>query len=904
MMQPAPETENHPLHALFHPRAVAVIGATPKEGSIGRAIVRNLIGSPFGGTVYPVNPNYKNVLGIRAYPEISAVPEPVDLAVIAVRAPNVPAIVRKCVAAGVKGALILAAGFRETGEEGRRLERDILRDAHAGNMRILGPNSFGIMNPLSGLNATFAPAMVQPGSVGFISQSGALNMAVLDWSIRMKVGFSAFLCAGSMTDVGWGDLISYLGEDMHTRSIVVFMESLEDAQSFMCAARRVSQRKPIIVLKGGETAAAERAVTSHVGALAGSNQVFDAAFRRSGVLRVRDIESLFRMAEVLNLQPRPRGPRLSILTNAGGLGVLATDALLKAGAELAPIPEETDKALSTVLPPHWSHANPVNVFSDADLERYAKTIEIAANNPDTDGLLLVLTPQAMIDVPQTLARLTNLKLPHNKPILASLMGGVGYEESEKILKEAGIPSFPYPDTAARIFYYMWRYAYNLRGLYETPVPLRGVQAAKVDRDRAGRVIADARDAGRTVLSEYESKQLLTAYGISVVDTHLAHDEEEAVAAATRIGYPVVVKVHSHTIVHKATARAVRLHLQTETQVRQAYRAIARLVAAEDFAGVTVQPMATEYGLELILGSAVDPQFGPVLLFGAGGNLVEVLRDRAVGLPPLNTTLALRMIEQTRIFEAIQGGGSGYGVKPEDIQRMLVRLSQLVIDLPRVKEIDINPVLLSADGARALDALVILHDHDVPDAQLPRPVIRPYPDQYVSETTLRDGAAVTFRPIRAEDEPAMVDFHEHLSDDTVYYRYLVPMPLSRRVAHSRLAGTCFVDYHQEIGLLAVKDEGSPQAEILAVGRVSRLVGGSNGEFAIVVRDDYQGQGLGKTLLQRLIDIGRQEGYTQLRGTILPENRRMQELCRRLGFRIEQPSGDDVCAVFDYKPGEGG
>jgi acetyltransferase len=891
-------TERHPLHALFNPRAVAVIGASPREHSIGRALMHNLIANPFGGTVYPVNPKYRNVLGIRAYPAVADVPEPIDLAVVAVNARNVPGVIRECAAAGVKGALILSAGFREIGEEGLRLEQEVLAEARRGGMRILGPNSFGIMNPLSGLNATFAPAMVQPGSVGFISQSGALNMAVLDWSIRMKVGFSAFLCAGSMADTGWGDLIAFLGEDLRTRSIVIYMESIEDARGFLCAARRVAQKKPIIVLKGGENEAALRAAESHVGALAGSNQVFDAAFRRSGVLRVRDIESLFRMADVLNLQPRPKGDRLTILTNAGGLGILATDALLNTGATLAPLAPETEDALAAVLPPHWSRENPINVFSDADLERYAKTLEIAANNPESDGTLIVLTAQAMIDIPQTAARLKSLKLPRNKPVLASLMGGVGMEESEAIFREAGIPTFTYPDTAARIFNYMWRYAYNLRGLYETPAPLRGDQAARIDRDKARGIIGAAQAAGRSQLSESESKQLLQAYDIPVVETCFTNSENEAVSIARRIGFPVAVKLHSHTIVHKAGARGVKLYLQSEADVRQAFRAIARAVPQSDFQGVTVQPMIREDGHEIILGSTVDPQFGPVILFGAGGRLVQVLRDRAVGLPPLNASLALRVMEQTRIIQALREGCGGRPIKLEPLQRIMVRLSELIIEIPRIREIDINPLLVTPERILALDAFVALHGPDVPDEALPRPVIRPYPTEYVGTLTARDGSVFALRPIRAEDEPEMVRFHEALSSDTVYYRFLAPVPLQHRVDHDRLAGTCFIDYQQEIGLVAVRNTAAGREEIVAVGRVSRLSCGDDAEFAIVVRDDLQGCGLGKVFLQRLIEVGRREGYRHLIGNVLHENRRMQELCRRLGFRLETPPGDDVRAVFAY------
>lgn len=891
--------ERNPLRPLFAPKSVAVVGASERPGSIGRAVVQNLISSPFGGTVYPVNQNRRSVLGIHAYPRIADVPECVDLAVIATPARTVPDIIAECCTAGVRGAVIISAGFRERGGAGLELEGRILAEAKRVGMHVLGPNSFGIMNPVSGLNATFAHAMVRPGSVGFISQSGALNMAVLDWSLRANVGFSTFLCAGSMTELGWGDLIHYLGDDIRTRSIVIYMETIDDAKSFLSAARRVSLKKPIIVVKGGETEAAARAAASHTGALVASDHVFEAAFRRSGVLRVRDIESLFRMAEVLGLQPRPKGPRLTIIANAGGLGILATDALLNSGAELATLSEATIAALDEALPPHWSHNNPINVFNDADLERYARTIEIAANNPESDGLLLVLTPQAKIDPTQTAERLKTLNLPADKPILACLMGGVALASSEAILKQMGIPSFPYPDIAARVFYYMWRYTYNLRGLYETPGPQS--EDYVPDRSSANDLIAEARESGHTVLSEYKAKQLLNAYGIPTVETRLAETEDEAVAAAAEIGYPVVLKLHSPTVLHRSRLGGVKLHIGHESEVRTEYRALSRQFGDGVFGGVTVQPMVRAPGYEIIVGSTVDPQFGPVILFGAGGSLVEVFRDRAVALPPLNPMLAQRLMEQTRIYKALKGSGLQQPVDLARLAQVLTRFSRLVLDHPRIKEIDINPILVGPDILLALDAAVILHDEPVADEALPKPVIRPYPSEYISQIEVK-GAPLTLRPIRPEDEPLMVKLHESLSDDTVYYRFLVPVPLSVRVRHETLASTCSIDYGEDMGIVAERihpESGEP--EIIAVGRLSRIHGSKTAEFAIVVCDHCQGLGLGRILLQRLLDIGRAEGHEQIIGNILPENRRMIDLCIKLGFKIFKRPGEEVIAVYKITRG---
>ncbi|MEW6498184.1 MAG: CoA-binding protein, partial [Cyanobacteriota bacterium] len=464
--------ERQPLDAIFAPKNVAVIGATEKAGSVGRTLLWNLISNPFGGTVFPVNPKRPSVLGIKAYPTIAAVPELVDLAVIVTPAQTVPGVIEECVDAGVKGAIIISAGFKEVGEKGIQLEQQILEKARQGNMRIIGPNCLGVMSPISGLNATFGSAMARPGSVGFVSQSGALCTSILDWSFRENVGFSAFISIGSMLDVNWGDLIHYLGDDPATRSIVIYMESIGDARSFLSAAREVALTKPIIVIKAGRTEAAAAAAASHTGALTGSDEVLEAAFRRCGVLRVKTIDDLFNMAEVLEKQPRPKGKRLTILTNAGGPGVLATDALISQGGELAILSPETIEELNQILPPHWSHGNPIDILGDADPERYAQAIATALKDANSDGLLVILTPQSMTDPNQTAKRfvetLQESSLP-TKPILASWMGGAEVTGAEMMLNNAKIFTLPFPDIAAQVFNYMWRYSYNLRGLYETPI---------------------------------------------------------------------------------------------------------------------------------------------------------------------------------------------------------------------------------------------------------------------------------------------------------------------------------------------------------------------------------------------------------------------------------------------------
>lgn len=891
------------LDAIFRPRSVAVIGASERPGSVGRTLLWNLISNPFGGTVYPVNPKRTNVLGIRAYPSVKDIPEPVDLAVIATPAPTVPGVVQECVEAGVKGAVIISAGFKEIGEEGRRLEEQILTIARKGGMRIIGPNCLGVMRPVTGLNATFASTMARPGTVGFISQSGALLTSILDWSLEENVGFSAFISIGSMLDVGWGDLIYYLGSDPYTKSIILYMESIGDARSFLSAAREVALQKPIIVIKAGRTEEAARAALSHTGSLAGSDEVLSAAFRRTGVLRVDSIADLFYMAEVLAKQPRPEGPRLTILTNAGGAGVLATDALVQGGGQLAELSEETKKKLDEFLPPHWSHGNPVDILGDADPERYAKALEVTLADENSDGLLVILTPQAMTDPTQTAEQLRRFA-QSRKPILASWMGGVEVAAGKKILNRAGIPTFQYPDTAVRVFNYMWRYSYNLRALYETPsLPDDEIDGGP-DRERAQQIIEQVRREGRTLLTEYEAKQVLEAYCLPVTPTRLAHTADEAVAAAEELGYPVVLKLHSLKITHKTDVGGVQLNLDSPEAVRRAFETIRRNLEergqADAFDGVTVQPMVrARDGYELIIGSTIDPQFGPVLLFGAGGTLVEVYRDRALGLPPLNTTLARRMMEQTKVYRALQGVRGRPPVNLDRLEKLMVRFSQLVVEQPWIREIDVNPLLAAPDQIVALDARIVLHPPDLREEELPRPAIRPYPRQYMGTWRLKDGTPVLIRPIRPEDEPLLVEFHHKLSERSVYLRYASLLKLSQRVAHERLARLCFIDYDREMALVAERrspETGRP--EILAVARLTKIYGTNDGEFAMLVRDDVQGKGLGTELLRRLIQIGEAEGLERIVADILVQNHAMQHVCRKLGFQIirsDDPADPMVKAV---------
>jgi len=892
-------SEQKPLDALFAPQSVAVIGATEKAGSVGRNILRNLITSPFGGTVFPIHPSRPSVLGIKAYPSIAEVPEAVELAVIATPAPTVPAIIKECAQAGVRAAIIISAGFRETGPEGVELEQQVLAEARRGRLRIIGPNCFGVMMPLSGMNATFSTEIARPGSVGFVSQSGALCAAVLDWSLRERVGFSAFVSVGAMLDVGWGDLIYHLGDDPRTSAIMMYMESIGDARSFLSAAREVAMTKPIIVIKAGRTEAAARAAASHTGSLTGSDEVLRAAFRRCGVLRVSTISDLFHMAEVLTKQPRPRGPRLAIVTNAGGPGVLAADFAMAEGGELAELSAATIEALDQFLPPHWSHANPVDTIGDADANRYVKAVETVGKDPNCDAVLALLAPQGMAEPGETAEKLTSSAAGWSKPLLASWMGGPSAALGESILGRANIPCFPFPETAIRMFNYMWRYSYNLRGLYETPMLSAGAEGAP-DKALAEKIIQGARQRKRSLLTEAESKQLLAAYGIATIETQIASSEDAAVELARKMGYPVVLKLHSETITHKTDVGGVQLNLCDEAEVRRAWQAIQTSIGEkagpEHFQGVTVQPMVKLQGYELILGSSIDPQFGPVLLFGAGGQLVEVFEDRALALPPLNTTLARRMMEQTRILKALKGVRGRRPVNLAALEELLVRFSQLVVEHPWIKEIDVNPLLASADRLLALDARVIVHGPEMSEDLLPHSAVRPYPAQYAEDWTLKGGQRVTIRPIRPEDEPLMVQFHQTLSERSVYLRYFNALKLSQRIAHERLMRICFIDYDREMALVAVRSDPAGAREILAVGRLSRLHGINEAEFAVLVADQWQRQGLGTELLRRMLEIARQEKIARVVGSFLEENYEMQSVSRKLGMKLVRALDEALVRAF--------
>ncbi len=876
------------LDALFRPRNVAVIGATEKPGAVGRTTLVNLAAGNENLRVVAVNPNRNQVLGVPCFPHISATGLPIDLAVICTPAETVPGIIGECVQAGVGGAIILSAGFKEIGARGAELEQEVKRRISESPMRIIGPNCLGVQNPAYGLNASFAKGIAEPGSIAFLSQSGALMTGILDWSWREHVGFSAFVSLGSMLDVGWGDLIEYFGDDPETKAILIYMETVGDARAFLSAARVTALNKPVIVIKAGRSQAAAAAAASHTGALTGADDVLDAAFQRAGVLRVDRISELFGMVQVLGRQPRPSSPRLTVLTNAGGPAVLATDALVEAGAELTQLSPDSLQSLNTMLPDPWSHGNPIDVLGDAAPERYASALRIAHQDPETGGLLVILTPQDMTDPTGTAQQLADFAIQNRAtstvPLLASWMGAESVREGREILQRAGIPVFAYPDDAAQAFAYMWKYSSNLEKLYQTPRP---VQARYDRRARATAILNRALQSHHTLLSELDSKQLLAAYGLPVTQMELAVNAQEAEQIAERMGYPVVLKLHSEVITHKSDVGGVQLNLQNAAQVREAFTRIqagAQHHSPNAFQGVSVQPMVDMSGAyEVIVGSSPDPQFGPVIMFGAGGQMVELLKDRALELPPLNSNLARSLIYRTRIAKAFAGVRGRPPVNVGELETTLVRFSELVLENPRIREIEINPLLVSSRGVLALDARIIVYPAETRLTALPTPAIRPYPNEYVRDLRLDSGVCLRLRPIMPEDEPLLVRFHQELSEETVEHRYFGFSTPQQRSDHQRLVRICMDDYDRNLALVAEVRDEMGQPEIAGVARLSRTRERGTAEIAIVLADKWQRRGIGRKLLELLVSAAAMERIYHLFARVLATNFHMVRLLEKeFGF----------------------
>ncbi|HRW58164.1 MAG TPA: bifunctional acetate--CoA ligase family protein/GNAT family N-acetyltransferase [Chlamydiales bacterium] len=882
----------HPFDSFFYPETVAVIGATEKEGSVGRTLMWNLLRSPFGGTIYPVNLTRESILGVKAYKSVKAIDKKIDLAVVATPAKIVLSVIDECVEAGVRSVVIISAGFKEIGKEGEELEAKILEKAKKSKIRIIGPNCLGLMNPMTGLNATFAADTALKGNIAFLSQSGALCTAVLDWSLKEKVGFSSFVSTGSMMDVGWGDLINYFGKDPNTKSILLYMESIGDTRSFLSAAREVSLKKPIILIKAGRTEESAKAAVSHTGALAGSDDVLNAALNRVGVLRVDTISDLFSMAEILAKQPRPKGPNLTIITNAGGPGVIATDALIQNGGQLAPVDQAAVEKLSEFLPKEWSHSNPVDILGDASPSLYAKTIKEIMKDEKTDGLLVVLTPQYMTDPTKTAQEIIQNVGYTEKPLLTSWMGAKTVAKGAEHFVNAGIPCFEYPDDACKSFAYMWQYSKNLQSIYETPVLMENYDQESFDERKAwvDQFFDNIEKEGRFLLNEAEAKQVLKRYGIPVAETIITTTKEEAVKAAEEMGYPVVVKLYSETITHKSDMGGVKLNLKTAKAVEEAFeqieKSITEKVGKKAFQGVTVQPMISGKGIELILGASLDPQFGPVLLFGSGGELVEVFKDKALALPPLTSTLARRMIEKTKIYKALENYRGQQFVELSKLEKTLVLFANMIAQNPRIKECDINPILASNNSLMALDARIVLNDSL---KELPKLAIRPYPHEYVQSLKITEEVDARLRPIRPEDEPCVLEFYKQLSEDHVVQRYLKSHRFGEMVDHQLLVDICFKDYDREMSIICEKKDNG---QILAIANMTKVLGSMDAFFAINVRDGWHHVGIGSKMIAKLVEIAKKEQIHRLYAEIHKENEAMLKIMKKLGFSLQDMNHDSL------------
>ena len=873
------------LNRIFTPRQVAVVGASEKAGTIGNALMKNLADGRFSGTVLPVNPKYQTMHGQACVASVSALETGADLAVIATPMHSVPDIVSQCVEKKIGGAVIISAGGKEIGEAGREIEEKIQRIANDGGLRIVGPNCMGIIRPGVNLNASFASEMPAAGNLAFVSQSGAICTAILDLALKERIGFSHFVSIGSMLDVDFGDMIDYLGNDSSAKSILLYIENLTNFRKFMSAARSVSRIKPIIVLKSGRSPAGARAAASHTGAMAGEDAVYDAAFKRAGIVRVDTIEELFDCAELMAKQPRPRGSRLAILTNGGGPGVMATDTLARHGQEPAPLDPETLQAFDAFLPDFWSRGNPIDILGDASAERFDRALTICFNSKNLDGVLVILAPQALTD-PLSVAETLAAAIQERRfPVFACWMGGKRIATAVDVLNAAGIPTYDTPERAVRAFLYMVEYARNLEMLLEVPPKMAGDMA--FDPEKVRRLIADAPDRG--FMSEADANAILTAYGLPVIRTQIATTETQAARIAGELGYPVVMKLHSPDITHKTDADGVRLDLRGDADVGQAYRQI--LSSARHYQpdarieGMTLQPYFANPDYEILLGAKRDPNFGPVILFGMGGIYTEVLQDRSLGLPPMNHLLARRLMEETKAYALLKGYRNRPAADIERLEEMIIRLSQLLIDFPEIAELDMNPVLIKDGDPVAVDARILLSPIAVPSSL--HLVISPYPQEDESHMVAADGRAIFIRPVKPEDAPLFTALFKTLSPTTIYYRFFGAL---KELNPEMLARFTQIDYDREIALVAI-DEASQTDNILGVARVIGDPDAKTGEFAVLVGDAWQGKGIGSNLLEKCLSIAEKQGFKTVHGIVLKENRNMLALGKKLGFSIERDADDE-------------
>ncbi len=696
------------LKTLFDPKSIAVIGASNTQGSVGYSLMKNLVGSGFNGVVYPVNPNKKNVLGIHCYKSIQELPEEVDLAIIAIPAFIVPTVLKECVKAKAKSAIIISSGFGETGKKGQKLEQEISKIIKGTGIRVLGPNCLGYIRPDKKINASFATRNALPGKLALISQSGALCSSILDWALKQKVGFKYFISVGAMQDINFADLIEFIEQDEDVESIAIYMETIKDSKRFMDAAIRFSKSKPIIVAKSGRFEESAKAAISHTGSMAGNDAVFDAAFRRAGIVRVEDVQDLLGCAKALASQPLPKGNRLAIITNAGGPGVMATDAIIKNGCKLASLSNEAMAKLDKVLPKHWSRNNPIDVLGDAPPERYEDALNIVLKEKNVDGVIVILSPQA-ITKPAEVAKIVAKKAGKSKKtVLGCWMGESFVEPAREVLRKRGLPSYRTPEKAVRVFRYMDSYRKNIANLYEKPKEIK--VKTKPNRKKIRAIFEKNLARKNTVLDEVDSKEILEEYGIPVNKTVFAKNVKEATKQAKALGFPVALKVVSDEITHKTDANAIALNIASEKAILKAFKQIISNARKTNpkakIRGVSVQKMVAGH-LELILGAKKDSVFGPVILFGMGGVATELFQDKSIGLPPLNQTLAKNIIRRTKVYRLLAGYRKKFKIDLLELEQILISFSQFVLDFPEIKEIDLNPIMVSKGKLFAVDARIVL-----------------------------------------------------------------------------------------------------------------------------------------------------------------------------------------------------
>ena len=884
------------LDHLFRPASVAVIGASNRPQSVGNTVIRNLLAGGFGGAILPVNPKVETVAGVLAYPDIETLPRVPDLAVVCTPAQTVPKIISALGEKGTKAAIVLTAGFGEAEKEtGIDYRQAILDACRPHTLRLLGPNCVGLLAPHVGLNASFAHVPALPGQLAFVSQSGALATAVLDWANSHGIGFSHFISLGNAWDVDFGDVLDHLGGDPQTGAILLYIESITGARKFMSAARAAARNKPIVVIKAGRFAEGAAAAASHTGALAGADDVYDAALRRAGLLRVDSIEDLFNAAELLGHKIRLHGHRLAVITNGGGAGVMAADALAWHHGQLAELSAESIARLDEVLPKNWSKGNPIDIIGDAPADRYSAAFEALKESDEVDAILLIHAPTAIVPRMDIARALLDPIAAAHTPVLACWLGGSGAEDARRLFNEHNIPVFETPEVAVRAFSHLVSFQQNQALLAETPPSVVGGLNAN---PRAARtVIESALLEGRSMLSEPEAKAVLSCYDIPTVETRIVVDAEQAARAAAAFGYPVALKILSDDITHKSDVGGVVLDIMNDAQLHDAITAMATRVAEfkpnARIKGYTLQPMARRpKAFELIVGAKNDPIFGPVLLFGQGGTAVEVVADGAVGLPPMNLGLAKRLVEETRISHLLGGYRDRSAVDLEALYHTIVKVSQMLIDLPEIQELDVNPLLSDSGGVLALDArLQVAHSTANGVARL---AIRPYPKE-LEETVKFGDTTLTLRPIRPEDEPRHRTFLESTSPDDIYFRFFGTI---RTFAHSQLARLTQVDFDREMAFVAVEDDGSENAKTLGVVRIVSDPDNAKAEFAIIVHASFKVQGLGARLMEKMIDYCRSRGIREIVGEVLAANRAMLNLAKRLGFvRQTTDKGDVVDLVLN-------